>query len=251
MHHPSLELLLHRQGMLTYGVTLRNEGRWTARGWTLHPADDVSADQVQYCRSALARILGFDPAHMVVPQQVHGTAIADIGLAPSESASIIADAVVTTVPGVLLCISLADCCGVLLWDQNHTMVAAIHAGWRGTAADIVGRCIEHITTQYGVDPRQMHAWLSPCASAERYVVRHDVASRFPGYVHNTPAGGYLLDIPRAIHDQLLTAGLQPENIAHAGICTIGDKRFHSYRRDGSRSGRMAAFIGIAEGAEPK
>jgi YfiH family protein len=241
-----LELLLWRCGRICYGITLSNYGRWTARGWTLHQADDVSDDQVQQCRVALAETLGFAPSTLVLARQVHGTTIADISSIEDITSPITADALVTCTPGLLLCISLADCCDVLIWGSDTPCVAAVHAGWRGTAAGIAGTCVGHLATTYQVDPSRLNAWLSPCASAQNYIVRDDVAALFPGFVRRIDSEQYLLDLQSAVIEQLVRAGMSRDRIACAQVCTIADRRFHSYRRDGARSGRMAAFIGISE-----
>ncbi len=246
MNNQQLDLLHYHDGSVTYGITLRNQNRWTPRGWTLHPAEDVSIEQAEDCRRALALKLGFDRKRMIIPQQVHGKAIADIIPDARHPQPIVADAIVTNQPGVLLCISVADCCGVLLWDRDKSIVAAIHAGWRGTAAGIVTDCVEHLVERYRVDPSRLRAWLSPCASATRYVVRSDVAAHFHGYTRPVSQDQYLLDLPSAISSQLISCGVQSTAIEQSGYCTISDERFHSHRRDGTKAGRMASFIGIAE-----
>lgn len=238
-----IELQLYRYRSIVYGITLRNAGRFTARGWTLHPAEDVSLEQTLVCRSALAEQLGFAPQRLVIARQVHG---AEVAVVNAEAPLQPADALVTSTKGVLLCVAVADCCGVMLWDEHARVVAAVHSGWRGTSQRIVQRCIECIECHFDIDPSHLHAWLSPCASGERYVVRHDVARLFPQFVRQVADDQFLFDNRQAIITQLLDSGIVPENISWATECTIADERFHSYRRDGTRAGRMAAFIGICE-----
>ncbi|GIV56350.1 MAG: hypothetical protein KatS3mg040_1118 [Candidatus Kapaibacterium sp.] len=238
-----IELLLHRSGRILYGITLRNAGKWSARGWTALPASDVSVRQAESMRHALALQLGFSPEAFIVPKQIHGTTIAVVdGRAPSEPA----DGVVTNRQGILLGVTCADCCGVLLWDEHQSVIAAVHSGWRGTAGNIAGRCVRLLCERFGVVPSSLHAWLSPCASGARYVVGYDVAAHFPRSSKPRQDGSYLFDNTAEIRLELLEAGLSDTNIASAGICTIENENFHSYRRDGDRSGRMVAFIGIQQ-----
>ncbi len=238
-----IELLLHRSGRILYGITLRNAGTWSARGWTALPASDVSDRQAESMRHALALQLGFSPEAFIVPKQIHGTTIAVVdNRAPSEPA----DGVVTSRQGILLGVTCADCCGVLLWDECESVVAAVHSGWRGTARNIAGKCVRLLCERFGVVPSSLHAWLSPCASGERYVVGYDVAAHFPRSSRPRGDGTYLFDNAAEIRLQLLEAGLSETNIVSADICTIGDERFHSHRRDGDRAGRMVAFIGVQQ-----
>jgi hypothetical protein len=237
-----VELIAHRDRRIVYGITLRNEGRWSARGWTLHPASDVTPSEVRRAKEALSEQLGFEASRLIVARQVHGSSVAIVeNNAPTDPA----DALVTTAAGTLLCVSVADCCAVLLRDDEQSLVAAVHSGWRGTAANIVGATVRLIEHRFGIHSRRLRAWLSPCASGERYIVREDVAALFPNSITRIGEDQYLFDNPSEICRQLLDAGLDAGSIEHSGFCTIGDERFHSYRRDGDRSGRMAAFIGIA------
>ncbi|MCS7000095.1 MAG: peptidoglycan editing factor PgeF [Bacteroidota bacterium] len=237
----TVEMLHYRDGSVHYGITLRNAGRWSPRGWTLQPAPDVSIEHVRNARDALARQLGFDENALVTANQVHGSTIAIVDRHPPSEP---ADGLITARPGVLLCISVADCCAVLLWDLQKTIVAALHSGWRGTAVGIVQRGVQLIEQVFGIPPAQLRAWLSPCASGKRYVVGRDVAQLFPNSISPLSDGKFLFDNAAEIRRQLLSSGLREDNITGAEYCTISDERFHSYRRDGAHAGRMAAFIGI-------
>ncbi|MCX7930694.1 MAG: polyphenol oxidase family protein [Chlorobi bacterium] len=238
-----LDLLQYRDRNVIYGITLRNAGHWTPYGWTLHPVGAIADNDVVSCRRGLADVIGIDISRMIIPQQVHGTTIADV-TSSDVGRPFTADGIVTSERNLLLCISVADCCGVVIWDVKQQLIAAVHSGWRGTAANIVGQCIAHIVERYHITPSQLHAWLSPCASRQQYTVREDVASFLPDFAH--PIGGdeFLLDIPGAITSQLCAAGIEPSHIAASGLCTISDDRFHSYRRDREHSGRMAVFTAI-------
>jgi YfiH family protein len=126
------------------------------------------------------------------------------------------------------------------------VIAAIHSGWRGTAAGITVRTLEQFTTRFGSEPEELIAWLSPCASGSIYEVGRDVYALMGGYCEPLAEGKWLFDNHRAIVDQLLSVGLLRHNITIDDACTISDARFHSFRRDRGRSGRMLAFIGMRE-----
>jgi YfiH family protein len=236
-----IDLLLYRKKRIIYGITLRNAGRWSARGWTALPAPDVTIHECISMRAALALQLGFASDALVIPNQVHGTTLAVVHAnTPSEPA----DGLITSTQGLLLGVTLADCCGILIWAEDQAVIAAIHSGWRGTAGKIAQRCVLTLQERFGLDPSTLHAWLSPCASGQRYTVRADVAQYFPRTITPYRDEMFLFDNVAEIKHQLLEAGLNEQNISISGLCTIGDERFHSYRRDGERAGRMVAFIGI-------
>lgn len=236
-----IELLSFNDGPVVYGITLRNTGKWSTRGWTLVPSDDVHWEQVLQARRALAEQLGFPSDAVIVANQVHGN---NVEIVDEQLPTTPADGLITTQRGKLLCIAVADCCAIMLWDSKFRVVAALHSGWRGTAANIVGHGVKTIVDRYGIPPRQLRAWLSPCASGKHYRVKQDVASQFPHSVVPLGNGEFLYDNAAEIRRQLLRAGLIDAFIITSGHCTIADERFHSYRREGQQAGRMAAFIGI-------
>jgi hypothetical protein len=131
-----------------------------------------------------------------------------------------------------------------MYDPVSGSIAALHSGWRGTKLNIAGKGIRKMGDWFGSDPANILVWLSPCASGANYEVGNDVAEYFPEFVKKTNNDKYLLDIPAAVRSQLIEAGVEAVNIETSGICTIADERFHSYRRDGNRSGRMSAFIAM-------
>lgn len=208
-------------------------------------------------KPALAMELQMDVRCIHSVKQVHGSDIHTIGPATTADTSMLAgDALITNNPGVVLCVRIADCAGVLLWDAVHHAVAAIHSGWRGTQLNIVGACVDKMHETYGSDPAHLRAFISPCASGARYEVGYDVARHFPGHVVRIPSDSstdaaldasttkWLFDNRAALTEQLLAAGVPPSHITSDTSCTIADQRFHSYRRDGSAAGRCVAFIGL-------
>ncbi len=144
-------------------------------------------------------------------------------------------------------ILVADCAGVLLYDVHTGYSAALHSGWKGTAGNIVGACIEDAQKKKIADPSSLIAWISPCARACCYEVGHEVAEHFvrnyPQACHyNAETKKYMLDIARVITMQLETSGLMSHNIHAAPLCSICSEYFHSHRRESTRSGRCLVFI---------
>ncbi len=152
------------------------------------------------------------------------------------------DALITAESNVLLGVTVADCAPILLYEPQAQLIAAVHAGWRGTEQMIALAAIRKMM-ELGADPEQMFAFIGASASQERYEVGLDVATLFEEkHLVDLQNGKFLLDVKRANLDQLLFAGIPREQIEVSPLCTISDERLHSYRRDGTRSGRMLAVI---------
>jgi YfiH family protein len=150
-----------------------------------------------------------------------------------------ADALVTDRPGIPVSVRTADCYPILLADiRNHT-VAAIHAGWRGTASQIIAATLGKMREEFGTLPASVYAAIGPGIGACCYEVGPEVARLF-----GLERAGKI-DLAEANRLQLLAAGVPQAHIQVAGKCTMCDAaQFHSYRREKERAGRMVSFIGI-------
>jgi len=177
--------------------------------------------------------------------QVHGAAVA---FAPWEGRPE-ADAAVAASPGWLLGIQTADCLPVLLVDPKRRLVAAAHAGWRGTAAGVAGRAVEALITR-GSRPEDLVAALGPGIGPCCYEVGDEVREAFSpsgaAFFRPGPNGRPHLDLRAANARQLADAGLLPEALHHVADCTrCRADLYPSYRRDGRGAGRMISFVGFA------
>lgn len=154
------------------------------------------------------------------------------------------DALITNRPGLTLSVRTADCFPVLLADIHHHAVAAIHAGWRGTAARIVTETLETMHREYGTMPADVFAAIGPGIGACCYKVGPEVARLFQSEARlfQTETAGYI-DLAKANRAQLILAGVPEARIDVLGLCTFCDAgRFYSFRRDGEKAGRMISFI---------
>lgn len=157
------------------------------------------------------------------------------------------DALITNKKGVILCVLLADCAGVLLHDPKKGAVAAVHSGWKGSAKKIVKKTIRALGEIYGSEPEDIRAYVSPAIRSCCYEIREDVAERFAKYPFAIERidGKIYLDIPTIITVDMLEAGLREAHIEMSTECTCcSDRRFFSYRREKESAGRFAAMIGI-------
>ena len=149
------------------------------------------------------------------------------------------DALVTAKTGVPVSIRTADCYPILLADERNRAVAAVHAGWRGTAARIVDKTIERMHAQFGTEARDLWVAIGPGIGSCCYEVGVEVARQF-----GLEAAGRI-DLAEMNHRQLVQAGVTESHIEILGGCTKCDaRRFHSFRRDQERAGRMISFIGL-------
>jgi YfiH family protein len=150
------------------------------------------------------------------------------------------DAMATDRPGVRVSVRTADCYPILLADARNRAVAAVHAGWRGTAAQIVVKTLGSMRAQFGTDAADVCAAIGPGIGVCCYQVGIEVARQF-----GLEQAGRI-DLAEANRRQLISAGVPFAQIQVVGGCTQCDaQQFHSFRRDQEQAGRMVSFIGIA------
>ena len=201
----------------------------------------ASAPQAEVTRALLRRIVPSEPSWL---RQVHGTAIADLDAAGDASA---ADGALTRTPGTVCAIVTADCLPILFADRGASVVAAVHAGWRGLAAGV----IEAALAAMRVDPGSVLSWLGPAIGPRAFEVGRDVFAAFCDadpeaaacfVPHPTVEGKWHADLYALARRRLARAGVQA--VYGGGRCTVTESLlFHSYRRDGAGSnGRMATMI---------
>ena len=148
------------------------------------------------------------------------------------------DALLENAPGHMVAVKTADCIPILLVDAEHRAVAAVHAGWRGTAAGIVRHAVHRMGEEFGTGAAQIHAAIGPGIGKCCYEVGPEVAAQFG------EAAAAHIDLVEANRRQLVEAGVPDSQICAAGLCTKCGEDFHSYRRDKEQAGRMLSFIGV-------
>ncbi len=213
--------------------------------------DDPAA--VAENRRRFARALGARPVYL---RQVHGATVVMVSAADAEGDPPEADGAVTDEVGVACVVQVADCLPVLFAAPDGRAVGAAHAGWRGLAAGVVERTLEHVCALAGCAPQEVRAWLGPCIGPRRFEVGADVLQPFgadpqapsahPRFVPRTdvhrPDGRprWLADLAGLARDRLGAAGVTA--IDGASACTVEEgSRFFSFRRDGV-TGRHAAAV---------
>lgn len=198
-----------------------------------------NAQNVADNRERLARVLELE--HIQWMEQLHTNTVSVVTEASTEPLAA-TDAMVTTVPHLALGVLVADCVPVLLADPQAGVCSAVHAGRMGARNGIVARTVETMT-ELGANPNNIQALLGPAASGENYEVptamAADVEARLPGSRTRTKKGTAGLDIRAGLVRQLLSLGVTA--IEADPRCTIANKEFFSYRREGT-TGRQAGVI---------
>jgi hypothetical protein len=135
----------------------------------------------------------------------------------------------------------------MLYDPHNKIVAAVHAGWRGTSGRIVEKTLLQLHNKFGSKMQDVAAFIGPSAGKCCYEVGEEVAVQFhPDCCTQKADGKFLLDVKKANMLQLLENGVANTNIETNVDCTIHNTAYHSHRRDGISSGRMLAVIGITK-----
>ena len=204
--------------------------------------------------STLAGSLGVAPDSLVRMRQGH---CADVFEAPQnrQDSWPEADIAVTGDPSVAVSVRAADCVPLLLADRRGGSVAAVHAGWKGTAAGAAIIAVRSLTSRYGSRPADVIAAVGPSIGPCCYEVGPELASHFSS--HPDAATWFSagvnphLDLWRATRDQLARAGVPADQIHVCALCTFDHPAlFHSYRRDGVHAGRLVAAIRSGTGTRP-
>ncbi len=196
-------------------------------------------------RSLLKQALGIE--RLISGRQVHGTRVQVISAAEQDIEVADCDALVTALPGVGLMIQQADCQGILLYDPQRRVVAAIHAGWRGSVANIIAVTIAVLVARFHSEPADLRAVISPSLGpccAEFVNHRQELPPSFSRF--QTRPNHF--DFWRLSRAQLLAEGLTAQRIEITAQCTRCNQDFFSYRRacQGGRpaTGRQASVIAL-------
>jgi YfiH family protein len=153
-----------------------------------------------------------------------------------------ADGLITTIPNILLCLQVADCVPIYLYAFKSKIIGLVHAGWRGIVGGIVQNSIEKMLL-LGAYPKEIKIYLGPSIGKCCYEVNFDVANYF-NIKNKLKNGKWKVGIREQINFFLLELGIIQKNIKMSSICTFESKSYHSYRRDGVKSGRLISFAGI-------
>lgn len=223
-------------------ITTRNGG--VSRGCysSLNLGDHVGDDPAAVAtnRERVIEITGSQPSWLT---QIHGTNVVDADECSSAGPSLQADAAFSRRAGVACAVMTADCLPVLFCDDDGTVVAAAHAGWRGLLAGV----LENTVKAMGVPGNRLMAYLGPAIGPQAFEVGEEVLTAFVSLnpeaataFQPSVQGKWLADIYLLARQRLLQKGI--DRVFGGVFCTVNEpERFFSYRRDG-QTGRMASLI---------
>jgi copper oxidase (laccase) domain-containing protein len=190
------------------------------------PGLDVKADRalalerLDASHAAARRNAGLESRVFITAEQVHGSAVVVVNSATMVPVANV-DGLITADPAVCLGIYVADCCAVYLADPRRRVIGLLHSGRRGSESGIAAAAIEQMRTDFGCDPADMIAQLSPCIRPPNYEV----------------------DFAAMIVAQCREAGIR--QVADSGVCTgVRVDRYYSYRIERGKTGRMLAFLAL-------
>ena len=192
---------------------------------------------------------GWTPGQFVGAEQVHGNNIAHVDQVQDEVRAV--DGLVTGKSGLVLGVKTADCVPLLLADPDAQIVAAVHAGWRGTIAEIAIKAVNAMISR-GAKPGTIRASIGPYIRACCYAVSADRAAQFTKYfgadtdVVTPIKDSWYLDLGKANARELMSIGIHPDHIEVNEVCTsCQSDEFYSYRKHKDNGfGEMVSFIGV-------
>ena len=246
-HFKEYDLLLH-------AVSTKSEKRPYAFSLALHTGEE--AQSIIANRNTLAKqLVSTAPLHFIVANQTHNDHIKIIdkpvtrGWKSSSDAIEDCDALITNVPYVVLTILTADCVPILLYDPEQKVVAAVHAGWKGSKAQIVKKTVKKMIQIFGSNASDIKAGIAPSIGGCCYEVGEEVAEHFFDLPQAYKQSGekYMLDLPTVNKQQLLDVGIKIDNIEMSHICTACEvEHYFSYRKEHGCSGRFMSMIALKD-----
>ncbi len=256
-----LEYLVAESIKVPHAFTTRlggvSTGQFDSLNIALHGGD--SRENVEKNLQILADELGFCLDNLVLTRQTHSdivravTAADHIGIDHHEYPQ--CDGLITATPGVVLVAFTADCTPILLHDPVTGAVGAVHAGWRGTAADIAGKAVRSMAEQFGTKPENIRAAIGPNIAQCCFETDADVPEAMLAVLGRTAEnyirakkGKYYVNLKAVNAELLRRAGIVQIEISDA--CTMcQNQRFWSHRFTGGKRGAQGAMI-VCKGVMP-
>lgn len=260
---PLRSTLLTESGV-THGIITYRTMSLPLDGDTSYVSGAADRAAVAANRACWSLAIGVPADRWVCARQVHGTQYAVVrevdagrGATSFEDAIPATDILVSNTPGLALTVFSADCTPILLWDQAQRVAAAVHAGWRGTVANAASVAVEAMRAEFGSRPGDVRAFIGPSIGPCCYEVGGEVIEAWrqtrldPSDHAIRPDGDRAhFDLWRANQITLVAAGVRPQQIEVAGICTMCHAdRWFSHRASGGSTGRFAAVIVVPSAAE--
>lgn len=238
-------------------VSARNRGVSNAPYDSLNLSFNVGDDfqDVLKNREKLASVLGVSLGNFTIGNQVHGDNIfivtaSDKGRGAYEHNNAVpfTDAIATSVPGVCLMVLTADCASVLFYDPVKKVIAAVHAGWRGTVKKITQKTVAFLRDEFGCEPSDIIAGIGPSIGPDANEVQNDVIIEVEKvfgasykYIIEKERKAFF-DLWHANKAQAVAEGIPAENIEIANLCTVENNDLFYSVRCSEKTGRFGTGI---------
>jgi polyphenol oxidase len=216
--------------------------------FTLSFSSDPDKEKIRQHRRLLAHALGVGETKLFFPSQVHKTRVVTVTENTTKEELAETDALITDKKNICIAVMSADCVPVLLYDRKNGVVAAIHAGWRGTVAKIVEKTLSEMRDLFGTKGEDIVAAIGPSVCQESYEVGEEVIrevdkafGRSNSLMKHKPGNKAHLDLWQANKLQLVQAGVDEKNIEVSGRCSVLENQHFFSARKGD-AGRFAAGI---------
>ncbi len=234
-----------------------SEGVFSSMNLSYTRGDDPQKVDENFVRICTA--MGLSKNDVVISAQEHHTNLqnvtkADCGKGVGQVGFTDVDGLLTDEIGVVLCTQYADCVPLLFLDPKRRVVAASHAGWRGTVEQIGRLTVERMQKDYGCDPKDILAGIAPSIGRCCFEVDTPVFDAFSqmsvfddGCFTAQGEDKFHIDLWEVNRRVLLSAGVCADNITVTDLCTrCYPDVFWSHRKTGAARGSLAAFIGMVE-----
>jgi len=199
-------------------------------------------DIVTKSRKAFFESLGLQLGNVGYQQQAHSDIIKIIECGGDNGES---DSLITNKTELGLAISVADCTPIFIYDFNNRVIAAGHSGWRGTEKKILLKTLIKLDQEFNSNANDLIAYIGPSISQPNYEVGKEVAEKFHVKYVMKNYDKLFLDVSRINFDILKEFGVPQNQIQKSELCSYEfSTLFHSYRRDGDKSGRSLGVIAI-------
>ena len=201
-------------------------------------------DHIQNNKDVLYADIKINGSQIASSFQCHGNEVLNV-IEPGYYEGF--DALITNKKDIFLQILVADCTPILLFDPQNEVVAAIHAGWRGTVNNIVKQTLEKMKDVFNTNPFDCLAYVGTCITQPFFEVDEDVALYFDEefYVFDKEKNKYFIDLKGCNVRALSDAGLMKNHIAVSPFCTVKDNHlFFSHRHEKGTTGRFGVIIGM-------
>jgi polyphenol oxidase len=203
-------------------------------------------ENVQENRTRFFESLGIKPSRVAHSYQVHRDRILKVTRCRAYEGY---DAMITINKNSFMSVTVADCTPILIYDAKNQAVAAIHAGWKGTVADITAKTIQMMQVEFDTKPNDCYAYVGTCIDESSFEVGEKVAElfayEFKTMVKNGRKVKFFVDLKKANAAQLMKCGIPENQIEISSFSTVLDNHdYFSHRKEKGKTGRMMALIGV-------